>query len=137
MTFGPFGAPTYGITRTLSDVSVGDAIARVTGALAEEGFGILSEINVQQTLKNKLDVDVQPYVILGACSPNLALQAIREEAGVGLVMPCNVVVCEMEEGQVSVSVIDPVALFKTIDRPDMHSFAVEVRDQLQRVMDRL
>lgn len=137
MTFGSYGNPGYGITRTLTGVSVDDAIARISGALADEGFGILSEINVQQTLKTKLDADVQPYVILGACSPDLALQAIREEAGIGLVMPCNVVICELDEGQVSVSIIDPVALFKTIDRPDMTAFAEDVRTQLERAINSL
>ena len=136
MSFGPFGNPGYGITRTLKGVSVDDAIARVTSALANEGFGILSEINVQQTLKNKIGEDVPPYTILGACSPNLAFQAIQEEVGIGLVMPCNVVVSATDD-LVSVSVIDPVALFKTIERPDMTTFAEEVRDQLIRAMDQI
>jgi uncharacterized protein (DUF302 family) len=137
MSFGPFGNPGYGITRTLNGVSVDDAIARVTAALADEGFGILSEINVQQTLKNKIGEDVPPYTILGACSPNLAFQAIQEEVGIGLVMPCNVVVSATDDGEVSVSIIDPVALFKTIDRPDMTAFAEEVRDQLERAINSL
>ena len=137
MSFGPFGSPAYGITRTLEGASVDEAIARVTAALAKEGFGILSEINVQQTLKTKIGEDVPPYTILGACSPNLAFQAIKEEVGIGLVMPCNVVVSAAEEGVVTISVIDPVALFKTIERPDMDPFAEEVRGQLERAMDAL
>lgn len=137
MSFGPFGNPTYGITRTLEGVSVPDAIDRVTASLADEGFGILSEINVQQTLKAKLDADVQPYVILGACSPSLAIEAIGEEVAIGLLMPCNVVVYAMDEHAVTVSIVDPVALFKNIERPDMHDFAQSVRAQLQRALDAL
>ena len=134
MSFGNFGEPGYGITRTFSDLSVEDAVTRVTEKLAAEGFGVLSTIDVSKTLDSKIGAKVRPYIILGACSPQLALEAITEEPGIGLVMPCNVVVSLTDEDDVSVSVIDPVALFKAVDRPDMAPFAQAVREQLERVM---
>ena len=135
MAFGSFGEPAYGMTRTFGELTVAQAVARVTETLAAEGFGILSEINVTDTLSQKIGAKVQPYVILGACSPTLALEAIKAEPGIGLVMPCNVVVAELDEGQVTVSIIDPNALFQTIGRSDMSGFADEVRAQLQRALD--
>lgn len=134
MSFRDFGDPSYGITRTLSAISVEEAIERVTEKLSVEGFGVLSTIDVSGTLDTKIGAKVRPYVILGACSPELALEAITEEPGIGLVMPCNVVVSRSDNGDVSVSVIDPVSLFKAIDRPDMMPFAAAVREQLERVM---
>ena len=94
MTLGAYGQPRYGITKTLDGVSMDQAVAAVTRALAAEGFGILSEIDVQSTLKQKIDVSIGGYRILGACSPALAHQALSAEPGIGLLMPCNVVVAE-------------------------------------------
>ncbi|HCP45215.1 MAG TPA: hypothetical protein DIU15_04195 [Deltaproteobacteria bacterium] len=136
MTLGAYGQPRYGITKTLDGVSMDQAVAAVTQALAAEGFGILSEIDVQSTLKQKIDVSIGGYRILGACSPALAHQALSAEPGIGLLMPCNVVVAEEPEGIV-VSIVDPVALFEPLRRDDLREFAEQVRGQLTRAMDTL
>lgn len=130
----PFGQPTYGLTRTLEGVRHGDAIGLVKDALASEGFGVLSEIDVQATLKKKIDVDVKPYIILGACNPQLAHQAMSAEPALGLLLPCNVVVTEDDDGNAIVSAIDPRRLFKVVDRDDIEPIATDVRKRLSKVM---
>ena len=131
-----FGDPKYGITRHLPHVSYADAIPRVKAALATQGFGVLTEIDVQATLKKKLDVDMKPYMILGACNPPLAHQALTAETPIGLLLPCNVVVAETDDG-VSVSAIDPMSMFSVVERPDIAPLADAVRSKLDAALDAL
>lgn len=111
-----------------------DAVNRVTAALQAEGFGILSDIDVAATLKKKLDRDIPPYRILGACNPPLALRAIEAEPSIGLLLPCNVVVRQDADGQVRVEFMDTDAVLKLVGKPAIAALASEVRQRLQRVM---
>jgi len=129
-----FGDPRYGLTRRLPGVAFADAVGAVTEALKTEGFGVLTEIDVKATLKKKIDVDFRNYVILGACNPPLAHQALVAEPAIGLLLPCNVVVTEEDDGSAVVSAVDPVSMFEIVDRPDVRTLAEEVRDRLRRVM---
>ena len=114
-----------------------EAVARVTEALATEGFGVLSEINVSATLKKKLDVDTPRYLILGACNPALAHQAIGAEPDIGLLLPCNVVVREGAGGEIVVAFMDPVAVLGLVDNPRVGEVGAKVRAKMQRVCDAL
>ena len=127
--------PTYGLTRHLPGTSYEDAVAGVTEGLATEGFGILTDIDVKKTLKKKLDVDFRRYLILGACNPTLAHRALLIEPLIGLLLPCNVVVAEREEGGSTVSIVSPRALFKLVDNPELTSVADEVESKLRRVLE--
>lgn len=122
--------------RTRLDVPYEAAVERVTEALKAEGFGVLTEIDVRETLKKKLDVDFRKYVILGACNPPLAHRALTTELEIGLLLPCNVIVYEDEGGSV-VSVVDPVAMLGLVDRPELRAVAEEARVRLQRVAESL
>jgi len=127
----------YGFKKTLR-ASVDEADARVRAALKEEGFGILTEIDVKSTLKQKLDVDFRPYRILGACNPPLAHRALTEETDIGLLLPCNVVVyAGEEEGTAVVAVLDPVKQLGVAGRADMAPLAEDVRGRMKRALDAL
>ena len=130
-----FGNPEYGLTRTLAGVSYSDAVPRVKEALAKEGFGVLTEIDVKATLKKKIDVDFAPYVILGACNPPLAHKALSGEPAIGLLLPCNVVVAEDESGNAVVSAIHPEKMFQVVNNPGVAVVAAEVRTKLERVLE--
>lgn len=123
-------------SRTLLDLPYEQAIEKVTSALKEEGFGVLTEIDVQATLKQKLDVDFRKYMILGACNPSLAHEALKVENEIGLLLPCNVIVYE-DDGKSVVSIIDPVSMFGVVKNPDLDSVAEEARARLQRVIKSL
>lgn len=114
-----------------------DAIARTEAALKTEGFGVISRIDIQQTLKSKIDVDFRPYTILGACNPDLAHEALQVEDKVGLMLPCNVIVQQYGSGEVEVAAIDPVASMQAIDNPELTKAAQVVRDKLSRVIELL
>jgi len=114
-----------------------EAIARVTDALKREGFGIITEIDVTATLKNKINVEFRPYRILGACSPALAYEALQLEDKVGTMLPCNVIVEELAPGRVEVAAVDPVASMMAIDNPDLHAKAAIVRAKLKQAIDSL
>jgi len=129
-----FGDPAYGLTRVLDNVGFSDAVALVRSALGEEGFGVLTEIDVKATLKKKIGADFRNYVILGACNPPLAHQALTAEPGIGLLLPCNVVVTEEDDGRAVVSAADPTRLFSIIDRPDIKPMAEDIAARLKRVL---
>src|SRR5512145_2651057 len=123
--------PTLGITVHLR-TDYETAIRRVTEALQGEGFGVLTEIEVQATLKKKLDVDFRPYKILGACNPPLAYRALQAAPEVGLLLPCNVTVSQVEEGMVEVALVDPIAMLGVVTHPDLKLVADEARARLER-----
>ena len=125
----------YTFGRTV-DGDFSEVIDRVTGALAEEGFGVLTSIDVQATMKKKLGIDREPYVILGACNPPLANQAITADPAIGALLPCNVVVREAGD-HIAVDFMDPKAVLTLVDHPDVPALAAEVRERLERVAARL
>lgn len=114
-----------------------EAITRVTKQLKEEGFGVLTNIDMQQTLKNKLDVSIKPYTILGACNPRLAYHALQKEDKIGLMLPCNVLVTGIEDGKSEISAVDPVKSMQGIENKELHDTAEEVRQKLERVINGL
>jgi uncharacterized protein (DUF302 family) len=126
----------YGYSRVV-DRSVEDAIERVTAELAVEGFGILTQIDVQATLKKKLDEDVRPYVILGACNPGIAHQALAQEAELGLLLPCNVIVYRSEKGGTVVSAIDADRMLSVVGNPELDEAAQMVSRKLRAAVDRV
>lgn len=128
---------TYGITKELPDVGYDEAVTRVTEALKGEGFGVITEIDVKATMKKKLDVEFERYVILGACNPPLAHQALTAEPLIGLLLPCNVVVKDRAGGGSIVSALDPREMFKLVGRDDVKPLAEEVTARLQRVLEKL
>ena len=119
---------------TSTDLSVEDAITKTTEELRKEGFGVLSEIDVKTTLKNKIDVDIPKYVILGACNPKFAHLALSTEEHIGTMLPCNVVVRENEQGQTEVFAVDPIASMNAVDNPKLAAIADEVQQKLKAVI---
>ncbi len=114
-----------------------EAESAVRDALAKEGFGILTEIDVKATLKKKLDVDFRNYKILGACNPPFAYQALQAEDRIGLMLPCNVIVQETLDGGVEVAAVDPIASMQAVDNAELGTVAEEVRDKLRTVIEGL
>jgi uncharacterized protein (DUF302 family) len=117
--------------------SFDEAIDKATEALKTEGFGVLTTIDVKKALKEKIDVDRRPYTILGACNPALANQAINAEPDIGLLLPCNVLVREEEDGSVTVAFMDPAAVLGLVEGEEVAPLAKEVRAKLERVRDLL
>ena len=123
----------FGFGKTV-DKDFDQAVSAVTEELGNEGFGVLTEIDVAATMKKKLDEDMPPYKILGACNPPLAHQAVSAIPEIGLLLPCNVVVREDDAGDVHVSFMDPGSVLGLVDSPEVEPLADEVRQRLQRVM---
>lgn len=119
------------------DLEFEQAIERVTEALKKEGFGVLTEIDVKATLKKKLDVDFKKYRILGACNPEFAHQALLAEDKIGVMLPCNVIVEENEDGRVEVSAVNPIASMEAVKNSSLQGIATEVRDRLSGVIESL
>ena len=126
----------YYFNKTLH-MSFDDAVTRVVYALKKEGFGILTDIDVQKTLRSKLDVDFRKYRILGACNPPFAYEALKLENKIGTMLPCNVVVQEHPDGTIEVSAIDPIASMKAIENPKLRDVAAQVQAKLKRVIENL
>ncbi|SMG23161.1 Uncharacterized conserved protein, DUF302 family [Marivirga sericea] len=121
--------------KTLTNVSFEEAIQKVTEALKEEGFGILTEIDVKETLKEKLDEDFRPYKILGACNPPFAHKALLAEDKIGAMLPCNVIVQQSDDG-VEIAAVDPVASMQAVGNKDLVKIAEEIRSKLKSVVER-
>jgi uncharacterized protein (DUF302 family) len=126
----------YYFSKTLK-LSFEEAVARVTEALKKDGFGILTEIDVKETLKKKLNVDFRKYRILGACNPPFAYRALQAEDKIGLMLPCNVIVQELPGGEVEVAAIDPVASMAAVDNPKLREVGEQVQAKLKAVIDNL
>lgn len=127
----------YFFNTTVKGKSFDDAIQMVTSELKKEGFGVLTEIDVKDTLKKKLDVDFKKYRILGACNPSLAHKALKAEDKIGVMLPCNVIVEEHENGDVEVSAVDPVASMSAVKNDSLGDIASQVRDNLKKVINNL
>ena len=124
----------YYFSKTVT-LSFDDAIEKVMAELKKEGFGILTDIDVRQTLKKKLDVDFKKYRILGACNPPFAYKALQVEDKIGTMLPCNVIVQEIDEGQVEVAAIDPVASMQAVANPALKDVAEQVQGKLKKVIE--
>ncbi|MCG6928162.1 MAG: DUF302 domain-containing protein [Acidobacteria bacterium] len=126
----------FGIQKTL-DIGFDDALTKIPEALKAEGFGVLTEIDVQATLKKKLDVDFRRYRILGACNPPFAHKALQHSLDVGMLMPCNVIVYETDDGKTVVSAVDPMQTMAAQGDPEMKPLADAVQQKLKRVVESL
>ncbi len=129
-----FGNPPYGIIRKLKSENFEQAIESTRKALADEGFGVLTEIDIRATLKKKIDVEFQDYIILGACNPKLAHKALNSEIAIGLLLPCNVIVTRDMDNSIVVSAVDPVEMFGVVKRPDIEPLAQEVKSKLETAL---
>ncbi|MBC8375295.1 MAG: DUF302 domain-containing protein [FCB group bacterium] len=127
----------YYTSTILSETTFEAALETITAELAKEGFGIISEIDVSGTLKNKIDVDLKRYTILGACNPGYAHHAIQTEDKIGVFLPCNVVVIEQSPGTVEVAAVDPVASMISVENSELTEMSMEVQDKLQKVIQSL
>ncbi|QQX75779.1 MULTISPECIES: DUF302 domain-containing protein [Aequorivita] len=124
----------YYISTTLKNTSFKEAIEKTTAALKEEGFGVLTEIDIKATLKKKLDADFYNYTILGACNPHMAHQALQAENKIGTMLPCNVIVQEREPGTVEISAVDPAASMMAVQNDSLAGIAKEVQEKLTKVI---
>jgi uncharacterized protein (DUF302 family) len=127
----------YYFNKTLSGKSFDQAIEDVTAELKKEGFGVLTEIDVKETLKKKLDVDFKKYKILGACNPSFAHKALQSEDKIGVMLPCNVIVEEHENGDIEGAAVDPVVSMSAVKNDGLGEIAAQVRDNLKKVIDNL
>ena len=124
----------YYSSRIFEGVSFDTVLEAVPAALKEEGFGFLTEINVSKVMKEKIDKDMRPYRILGACNPHFAYNALQSENKIGTMLPCNVVVQELDDSRIEVSVVDPIASMSAVDNPALGAVAAEVRDKLKTAL---
>lgn len=126
----------YYIAKT-TNYSFDEAVLKTTEELKKEGFGVLSEINIHEKLKEKLGVDFRKYRILGACNPSNAYKALKHENKIGTMLPCNVIVQELEDGKVEVAAVDPIASMQAVENQELAGIAGDIRNKLQRVIDAL
>lgn len=126
----------YYYSKVLKDAGFEEAIEAVTHALKEEGFGILTEIDIQATMKKKLDVDFKPYKILGACNPPYAYKALTAEDKIGTMLPCNVIV-QQQDGGIEVAAVDPMASMQAVENPSLETIASEIQQKLKAAIDSL
>lgn len=126
----------YSFNRIL-EMPFDEAVNRAIDELKKEGFGVLTEIDVQTTLKKKIDVDFRKYRILGACNPHFAYKALQVENRIGTMLPCNVIVQEIEQGKIEVSAIDPIASMQSIENPKLRDIADQVQAKLKKVVENL
>jgi len=124
----------YGIRKTIK-VSFEEAVKKITAALKEQGFGVLTEIDMQATLKKKVGADMRRYTILGACNPNLAHRAVQSETEIGLLLPCNVIVYENDDSEMVVSAADPLMMMEIADNPELDPIAREARERLEAAVN--
>lgn len=127
----------YYHSKKMQNVSFDEAVEKVTEALKQEGFGVLTEIDVKATLKNKLDVDFRSYKILGACNPPYAYKALEAENKIGIMLPCNVIVQETTDGDMEVAAVDPVASMMAIENQKLIDIATEIQQKLKTVIEKL
>jgi len=127
---------TYYFSKTIRS-GFDEAVSKVKQSLKVEGFGVLTEIDVKDTLKKKLDVDFKKYLILGACNPPFAFKALQAEDKIGTMLPCNVIVQEIDDGKIEVAAIDPIMSMQAIKNPDLHDVADQVQKKLKKVIDSL
>lgn len=125
----------YGISKQV-DLTYEQAVEKVTEELKKEGFGVLTTIDVKDTLKKKLDVEFDKYIILGACNPPLAYQALQAEQDIGLLLPCNVIVYE-KEGKTTVAAFDPMVMTKVVDNPKLEEIAGKVKEKMEKVIQNI
>ncbi len=119
------------------DTSFEEAVTNTTARLKDAGFGVLTEIDVKATMKKKLDKDLRPYLILGACNPGFAYQALQAENMIGTMLPCNVIIREDDDGRIEVAAVDPAASMQAVDNPALGEIAEQVRKQLREVIEKL
>ncbi|MBL4726436.1 MAG: DUF302 domain-containing protein [Rhizobiaceae bacterium] len=127
----------YTIDRMFENDGFEKIVERTRKALADQGFGVLTEIDVKQTLKKKINADINDYLILGACNPTMAYEALKIEQRIGSMLPCNVVVRTTDDGQVEVSAIDPQASMQAVDNAQLQSVAGEVKTMMQKVVENI
>jgi uncharacterized protein (DUF302 family) len=126
-----------GYTKILKDTTFDQALERTTKALGDHGFGLITEIDFSGKMKEKIDVDMRPYRILGACNPKYAHAAVSQNPAIGLLLPCNVTVAEQDSGDIAVSFIRPLEMFKVLDDPGMESFVAEVDQAIRGAYEAL
>jgi uncharacterized protein (DUF302 family) len=127
----------YYLSKTFKNTSFDEAVEKVTGELKKEGFGIITQIDMKETFKNKINVDFRKYKILGACNPHFAYKALQNEDKIGTMLPCNVIVQEHENGEVEISAVDPVASMSAVKNHNLSGLAVDVLEKIKRVVDGL
>ena len=127
----------YTIDRVFENENFDQIVERTRKALADNGFGILTEIDVKQTLKTKIDADINNYLILGACNPTMAYEALKIEQRIGSMLPCNVIVRTTDDGQIEVSAIDPQASMQAVENAQLQSVAGEVKTMMQKMVDNI
>ena len=127
----------YYFSKTLTNVSFDEAVAKVTEELKKEGFGVISEINLHEKFKEKLDIDFRKYRILGACNPASAFKALQQEDKIGTMLPCNVIVQQLSDAQIEVAAVDPVASMQAIENANLAAIANEIRSKLEKVIENI